>query len=68
MMQHPRLMKLVHREVNFDRYEYTQEEKQIMTKIAINLSKKEEKEIKDGGVELCPKTIKELYTHIRASE
>ena len=68
MMQHPRLMKFINREMNFDRFEYTWEQKLDMAKREINLSKKEEKEVQDVGIVLCPKTLKEFYTYIRSAE
>ena len=62
MMQHPRLMQLVTRELNFDRFEYTLEQKLDAAKQEINLTEKEEKEVRDVGIVLCPQTLKEFYS------
>ena len=45
-MQHPRLMQLITRELNFDRFEYTWEEKLDAAKKEIDLSRAEEDEIR----------------------
>ncbi len=68
MMQHPRLMQLITRELNFDRMDYTWEEKLVAVKQEINLTRKEEQEIRDVGIVLCPKTLKEFYTYLRGAE
>ena len=68
MMQHPRLMQLATRELNFDKIEYTWEEKLNAAKKEINLTKKEEDEIKEMGIVLCPNTLKEFYSYVRSAE
>ena len=68
MMQHPRLMQLIMREVKYDRFEYTWQKKLEITKQEIDLTEKEEREINEQGVYLCPQTFKELYQTIRDSE
>jgi len=68
MMQHPRLMQLITRELNFDRFEYSWEEKLQAVKQEINLTHKEEQEIREVGIVLCPKTLKEFYTYLRGAE
>ena len=40
--------------MKFDRFEYTWEEKLDIARKEINLTEKEEKEIRDVGVVLCP--------------
>lgn len=67
-MQHPRLMQLITRELNFDRFEYSWEEKLQAVKQEINLTHKEEQEIREVGIVLCPKTLKEFYTYLRGAE
>lgn len=68
MMQHPRLMQLITRELNFDRFEYSWEEKLQAVKQEISLTHKEEQEIREVGIVLCPKTLKEFYTYLRGAE
>ena len=65
MMQHPRLMQLITRELNFDRYEYTQEQKLEAVKQIVQLTGKEEQEIRDMGIVLCPQTLSEFYSYLR---
>ena len=47
MMQHPRLMQLIMREVKYDRFEYTWQKKLEITKKEIDLTEKEEREINE---------------------
>ena len=61
-------MQLIHRELTYDRFEYTWGEKMAEVKKVIELTAKEEAEINEVGVILCPKTLKEFYEHIRARE
>ena len=68
MMEHPRLMHLITREMNFDRFEYTWEQRLEKAKQEIDMSKEEEAEIRKMGIVLCPKTLKEFYTYVRAAE
>lgn len=68
MMKYPRLMELIHRELTYDRFEYTWEEKLAVVKQQIDLNAKEESEIRDAGIMLCPQTLKEFYDHLRSSE
>ena len=68
IMKYPRLMQLIHRELSFDRFEYTWEEKLAEVKKQIDLTAKEEAEINEAGIILCPKTLKEFYDHIRDAE
>ena len=68
MMKHPRLIQMINREVNFDRFEYTWEQKLDQVKQEIPLTVKEEQEIRDVGIVLCPKTLKEFYGYIRSAE
>ena len=68
MMKYPRLMELIVREHEFDKFEYTWEQKIDLAKKEAHLIEKEEKEIRDKGVILCPRTTKELYDHVRATE
>ena len=57
-MKYPRLMQLILREIEFDRFEYTWEEKIAAVKQKIDLTSKEEQEVRDVGVVLCPSTLK----------
>lgn len=68
MMEHPRLMQLIIRELNFDRFEYTWEERLAVAKQEINFTPAEEAEIRQMGIVLCPETLKEFYTYVRAAE
>ena len=68
MMKYPRLMQLILREIEFDRFEFTWEEKIAAVKEKIDLTAKEEQEVRDVGVVLCPNTLKEFYEHLRAVE
>ena len=68
MMQHPRLMQLVVRELHYDRIEYTWEQRLTAAKKEMQFTAKEEKEIHDMGIVLCPRTMKELFTYARAKE
>lgn len=68
MMQHPRLMQLVVRELHYDRIEYTWEQRLAAAKKEMDFSAKEEKEIRDMGIVLCPRTMKELFAYARAKE
>ena len=60
MMRYPRLMELIVRENDFDRFEYTWEQKIDLAKNEAHLTEKEEKEIRDKGIVLCPRTTREL--------
>lgn len=68
MMKYPRLMELILRELSFDRLEYTWEERLDAVKKKIDLTAKEEAEVRDVGIVLCPKTLKQFYDHLRAAE
>ena len=68
MMKYPRLMQLILRELSFDRLEYTWEQRSDAVKKQIDLTKKEEAEVRDVGIVLCPKTLREFYEHLRATE
>ena len=68
MMKYPRLMKLIHRELSFDRLEYTWSEKLAEVKQQIDLTVKEEAEIKEIGMVLCPETLCEFFQNLRKTE
>ena len=68
LMKYPRIMQLIHRELYFDRYEYSIEEKLAAVKEQIDLTPKEEDEIKEIGIVLCPQTLREFYEHLRCTE
>jgi len=68
MMKYPRLMQLILRELSFDRLEYTWEQRLDAVKKQIDLTDKEEAEVRDVGIVLCPITLKEFYEHLRATE
>ena len=68
LMRYPRIMELIHRELSYDRHDFTWEEKLAEVKKKINLTAKEESEISDVGIILCPETLKEFYEHLRAAE
>ena len=61
-------MQLILRELSFDRLEYTWEQRSDAVKKQIDLTKKEEAEVRDVGIVLCPKTLREFYEHLRATE
>ena len=68
MMQYPRLMQLITRELNYDRLEYTAEEKISLADAKLHLTEKEENEIRDCGIVLCPQTLTDFYTVLRRTE
>jgi len=61
-------MQLITRELNFDKFEYTWEEKLEAVKQEIQLTAQEEKEIRDAGIVLCPATFREFFSSLRAAE
>ena len=70
MMEHPRLMQLLHRQIEFEKQDYTEEQyfEELKRDHNIELTNKELKELALLEHTLCPQTTGELYRSIRAAE
>ena len=68
VMKFPRLVKLVQRELEYDKIDLTREQKLQAIMDQIDLTEKEKEEVKNLGLILCPQTIKDFYCQVREVE
>ena len=67
-MRYPRLVKFVQRELDYDRVDYTREQRMEEIRQKCDLNEYEMQEIENLGLVLCPETVQELYKTIRDTE
>ena len=67
-MRYPRLVKFVQRELDYDRLNYTRDERVEEIRQKVELNENEMQEIENLGLVLCPETVEELYKTIRDTE